>query len=328
MKRLTLHLLSLSLRRFIATNLCESKHYWAQNVYMIAIAKETRTILVCRFFHQSSPPGPYLIPNLHTVFQIIWFQTYLTPNISDSESVWFWMYLVPNLSDYESIWLWIYLIPNVSDSEPIWSQPIWFWNLIQVIWFWACLISNLSDSEPIWCWTYLISNPCDTQPIGFRMWGLFEADPYLIPNLSDSKCSDSNLSGSDNLILNLSDFKPIFFWTYLILYLSDSVPVWFRTYLILNLSDSKPIWYWTYQITNMRPVWHRPLCVALVSHFPFYPEKTTNSSLLMRPVVKLGTTQVNTRPLSPSSWYPPPTIPNSLGRVTNSQHVYMYNEIY
>ncbi len=74
---------------------------------------------------------------------------------------------------------------------------------------------------------------------------------------------------------NLSDSRPIWFWTYLILNLSDSEPIWFWTYLIPNLSDSEgseTIWYRTHLITNLMPVWGWPLlCFLLTSILRWLP---------------------------------------------------------
>ncbi len=53
------------------------------------------------------------------------------------------------------------------------------------------------------------------------------------------------------LILNHSDFEPIWYWTFLILNLANSEPFWFWTFGILNLSNFEPFWFWTCLILNL-----------------------------------------------------------------------------
>jgi hypothetical protein len=68
-------------------------------------------------------------------------------------------------------------------------------------------------------------------------------------------------------VLDLSDSKPMCFWTYLILNLSDIEPiwfgtVWFRTYLIRNSSDIEPNRYQIWGLFGAYPS-VLPLCPPL-----------------------------------------------------------------
>ncbi len=84
-------------------------------------------------------------------------------------SIWYWCSDPEKLSDPELIWFQTYLIPNLFDSEPslILNQPdlepIWFWTDLTP----TNLIPNQSDSKPIWFRTNLILNPSGT---GYNMF--------------------------------------------------------------------------------------------------------------------------------------------------------------
>jgi hypothetical protein len=125
----------------------------------------------------------------------------------------------------------------------------WQWEKYQTY-----LILNLSGTESLWYWTYLVPIPSDTKHIRYRTYlflSLSVSDPiwywiHLIPNLPDI-----NLWYQTNQISNLSDTKPIRYWTYQISNLSDTDHVRYQTYLIPNLSDTETIWYRTYQVTNL-----------------------------------------------------------------------------